>query len=608
MKIDEITLLNFRSASKVRFEFSPTVNLFVGVNGAGKSTILDALSIALSWLVKRIERENGRGSYIAPSSLHNDETESALDICLTENDQTYRWFLSKVAKGTQSDLTVQLTGVTRLAEVIKQGYAVDNTLPVIAYYSVNRVVTTTRPENPTRDVTGNWDIYANALGGKTNYQSFFDWFRQQDDILNENATSRTRWMRQNQSWIRSRVKRVFGYLQDAVSVYHQSIDAPDFVALIQKVQANEIIYTEPRFLFLELSDLIETLDINTAEDKVYGDILKSLVFMFYKMSALSFEHNDELISQGTAVTTIIEKTISQFADIAAQDNVEIKLHTFCWEVFSFAIGLSLWWLSDKGKQALESEFKRNSKQITTNLLQYTQNIIDSEMRQKQDGYRHEVQQLPVVTKAIEQFIPEYNFLRVKRVPRPHMLINKNGVTYNLDQLSDGEKNLIALVGDIARRLAIGNPNSEEPLKGKGFVLIDEIDLHLHPGWQRLVIPKLLEVFPGCQFFISTHSPQVISHVKPDNIFLLNQTDGSLDYVKAIESYGKNTDRILEDLLGVSARPAEEKEKLHQLFSLIQNGELAEATELVNSLSALIGDDADLVKANVLIKRKELIGK
>jgi predicted ATP-binding protein involved in virulence len=189
-----------------------------------------------------------------------------------------------------------------------------------------------------------------------------------------------------------------------------------------------------------------------------------------------------------------------------------------------------------------------------------------------------------------------------------MLINKNGETFNIDQLSDGEKNLITLVGDIARRLAIANPNSSMPLKGEGIVLIDEIDLHLHPSWQRLIISQLTKVFPNCQFLITTHSPQVISQVKSESLFLLKNKNNELSYSMALESYGLNTDRILEDLLDVDARPSKEKKELHKIFQLIQDNKIEEAKSEIITLKNLIGEDPELVKASVLIKRKEILGK
>ncbi len=64
-----------------------------------------------------------------------------------------------------------------------------------------------------------------------------------------------------------------------------------------------------------------------------------------------------------------------------------------------------------------------------------------------------------------------------------MSIDKNGQTLNVLQLSQGEKSLMALVGDIARRLAMMNPMLGNPLNGEGIVLIDEVDMHPHPTWQ-----------------------------------------------------------------------------------------------------------------------------
>lgn len=218
-------------------------------------------------------------------------------------------------------------------------------------------------------------------------------------------------------------------------------------------------------------------------------------------------------------------------------------------------------------------------------------------------------ELEIVTKTIEKFIPEYSNLRVTRIPSPHMLVEKNGETIRLDQLSDGEKNMIAMIGDIARRLSMANPGMENPLEGDGIILIDEIDLHLHPLWQRVIVSKLTEVFPNCQFIVSTHSPQVLSHVKAEHIFILQPEDDNISVIKPAESFGKSTDRQLEDILGVEARPLKIKEDLHRLYLLIQKQEIEEAKHLMKELENTIeGSEPELVKANVLIKRKEILGK
>jgi predicted ATP-binding protein involved in virulence len=125
------------------------------------------------------------------------------------------------------------------------------------------------------------------------------------------------------------------------------------------------------------------------------------------------------------------------------------------------------------------------------------------------------------------------------------VIEKGGEKLKIDQLSDGEKMLLLVVSDLARRLSIANPGMEDSLQGNGVVLIDEVDLHLHPQWQREVIPALGKTFPNCQFITTTHSPQVLSNVEKENILILE------DY-RIVENtpftYGRDSNSILYDLM------------------------------------------------------------
>jgi len=217
-------------------------------------------------------------------------------------------------------------------------------------------------------------------------------------------------------------------------------------------------------------------------------------------------------------------------------------------------------------------------------------------------------QLEAVRTALSSFMPEFKNLTVRRNPL-RMEVEKQGERLTVNQLSDGEKCLMAMVGDLTRRMAILNPLRDDPLQGEGIILIDEIDLHLHPKWLRMVIPKLAEVFPNCQFLVSTHSPHVITHVQPENLFLLEMTSEGLISHRPSESYGKTVERVLEDLMGLkTTRPNEIKQALTNVYKLIDSGDLQGARDSIARLEQRIGDDPDLVKANVLIKRKELIGK
>ena len=169
---------------------------------------------------------------------------------------------------------------------------------------------------------------------------------------------------------------------------------------------------------------------------------------------------------------------------------------------------------------------------------------------------------------------------------------------------------MALVGDLARRLAILNPDCKNPLEGEGIVLIDEIDLHLHPKWQQLVIPGLCRIFPNCQFFISTHSPQVLTHVKAESVWVLCPVPGEGILAEQPKmTYGKTVERILEDVMGLeSTRPENIQKELDAIYEAIHAKNWNHAEERIQNLFVQIGPDPDITRAKTLLARKELLGK
>lgn len=215
-------------------------------------------------------------------------------------------------------------------------------------------------------------------------------------------------------------------------------------------------------------------------------------------------------------------------------------------------------------------------------------------------------QLNAVRRAVEIFLPGFRRLHVRRGPL-RLVIAKGPDEFDVSSLSEGEKCLLALAGDLARRLAMANPGLPDPLTGQGIVMIDEVDLHLHPGWQREVVPKLCETFPNLQFLVSTHSPQVISQLRPENILIFHHGDNGLELMQPEESYGKDTNRILEDLMSVPDRPPQIKERIVAIFRLIDDGDLNEAQNRVYQLEEVIGSDPELVRAESLIRKLEILG-
>ena len=150
--------------------------------------------------------------------------------------------------------------------------------------------------------------------------------------------------------------------------------------------------------------------------------------------------------------------------------------------------------------------------------------------------------LDAVRDCLSDVFPGYSNLRIEDKPT-QLVIQKNNQKISFDKLSDGEKCYITLVLDIARRLATSNVGGDSPLLGSQIVMIDEVDLHLHPSWQLHVISNLEKKFPNCQFFITSHSSLVLSSLR-DSGQLVVLRDGKRLEVSDIP-YGDNGDYILK---------------------------------------------------------------
>jgi len=423
--IKKLTLTHYRGALSLGVDFHPKLNVFYGVNGSGKSMMLDAAAIMLSWAVSRIRHAGTSGRPIQEEDISNGKSVATLKLDCVDDNQRIDWKLVKSRKGHSSaDERSVLTSLNEYTKQLQSEIAESSeqvNLPLLAYYPVNRAVLDIPLRIRERHRFTLLAAYDDALTSGASFRTFFEWFREREDLENEN--------------------------------------------------------------------------------RKYAD---------------------------------------QFI--------------------------------------------------------------------KPEGFQFPDRQLEVVRKALERLMPDFKNLSVHRNPL-RMEVEKNGEKLTVNQLSDGEKCLMAMVGDLARRMAIANPVRDNPLEGDGIILIDEIDLHLHPKWQRMIVPKLIDVFPNCQFIVSTHSPHVITHVQPESLFMLEQTKMGIVAKQPNESYGKSVERILEDLMGLkTTRPDRVSDSLHNLYVEIDKGRVDEARRIIEAIKAEIGEDPDLVKAEVLIKRREIIGK
>lgn len=194
-------------------------------------------------------------------------------------------------------------------------------------------------------------------------------------------------------------------------------------------------------------------------------------------------------------------------------------------------------------------------------------------------------QLTAVREATSQKVSGYSGLRIRR---PYgFVIDKDEQMYFFESLSDGEKAYYMLLADIARLLAMSHPNPENsPLKAKAVILIDEIDLHLHPKWQREVLPNLRTIFPHCQFVLTTHSPYVLSSADKDSLLLtLEAGEGKIEN----SVYGAEVSQILLNTLGADSLRAEAvQRKITEIWGLLKDGKVG-SPDLQDAIESLRKD-------------------
>jgi predicted ATP-binding protein involved in virulence len=169
----------------------------------------------------------------------------------------------------------------------------------------------------------------------------------------------------------------------------------------------------------------------------------------------------------------------------------------------------------------------------------------------------------------------------------------------LKNLSDGQRIILTLVGDLASRAAILNPHlgNASLRETPGVVMVDELDLHLHPKWQRRVIHDLKATFPSVQFIATTHSPQLIGEAQPEEIRLL---DGGRTTTPP-RSFGIDSNRVLEEVMGTRSRNDSVEDLLTRLFRSLDNEDFEDARRLLSDVEAKLGsDDPEVTRARALM--------
>lgn len=380
MKIEHIYIENFRCIKKLDISGFSNINVIAGVNGSGKSSVLAAVKILLSWLIARIRNAKGNGITITDTDITNGATFCLLKIRMS-NDLEWQLYKQRSTVRLKAEHKTDLAKMTIFAnkEAERIGENTEQDLLLIDAYGVNRVVNETPMRVRTAQKLRPIDALSVDMSNSVNFHDFFIWFREMEDIENEN-----------------------------------------------------------------------------------------------------------LRNTGTLIP-------------------------------------------DKRLEAVRS--------------------------------------------VIPALFNGYHDFKVQRSPKKAFVIKKGDETFDFNQLSDGEKSYMALLFDIARKMAMTHPLLEKPLEGEGIVLIDEIDLHLHPSWQREVIGNLQKSFPNCQFFITTHSSHVVSSVNLNaGNKLMVVAEGEAEEIET-NKYGRESNIVLADIFQMdSLRDPTVQSHLDKVWAYLQRND------------------------------------
>lgn len=247
------------------------------------------------------------------------------------------------------------------------------------------------------------------------------------------------------------------------------------------------------------------------------------------------------------------------------------------------------------QQFTQFEALRGALESRTNFKRFVEYFYylegkESAQQKEQRSFDVEIHELKAIRAAISRLMPEFSNPR-KAYPAGIMVdwkVEEETRKLRIEQLSDGYRTTLAMVMDIAARMAEANPHLTDPLSSEGVILIDEVDLHLHPEWQREFLPKLINVFPNVQFIVTTHSPFIIQSVKKGKLLDLDQDDPE-------DSPMLNQELGVEDIV----------EKYMGVEDVHRSAEFVKQTEIADQYYRLLDEGKQLSDPEMLVLERQL---
>lgn len=202
---------------------------------------------------------------------------------------------------------------------------------------------------------------------------------------------------------------------------------------------------------------------------------------------------------------------------------------------------------------------------------------------------------------------DFRFIRIKQDLEP--IFSLNGVECYLEELSAGYQAILSLIFNIFDWIeGINDDDNFRIVKNAiGTVIIDELDIHMHPEWQFSVRNLLERLFPNLQFITTTHSPHLIATAKPFEIIILPEFSRFINVEPSSKIYsGWTTDQILEDIMGVKSLESKSYSKLYKkALKCIEQHDIEQLDEIISELKE-ISHPSDTIVKQLEIKRGTLL--
>jgi AAA domain, putative AbiEii toxin, Type IV TA system/AAA domain len=494
MRVTRLKLTNLRAIESAEFRFQPGFNLIIGVNGVGKTSVLDSLGVCLSAIVRHTNRLRAKAGAFLVEDIRKDAQALTAECVVQIGNDSYAFLVHKSRSPGEGQAAK--TGMPR-EQVL-------DTPDRAEFVGAAPKAVATAPH-----------------GGRP----FGVLFSTRRAVVSNTRPSKG-----------SASGDIAGACADAF--VHRELRLAEFASWMRAQQAQENERSEARLVL-----------------EAFEGVTRRFLPGYRNIRTTDEAEPRLLIDRGERTTIRVDE------------------------------------LSDSERARLEEALEWVDNWMALNWSPDPK-LTETELRGA-----HADQKASILEDALARFLPNCENLRRDGTVGVQV-IDRSPTTIEVAQLSDGERGTLALVLDLTRRLAQANPKMADPAaEAEAVVLIDEIDLHLHPKWQRQIVHNLTAAFPRCQFITTSHSPQVIGEVEHDRIQII--ANGQV--YSPPRSFGLDSSRVLEEVMDADPRAQEVKAVLSQLSQEVGRQRFESARGLLVELVDRLGeDDAEVARARTLL--------